>query len=173
MDVPEDICSFALLKEKLMRAFILTSLFLFSAVLFSHGQQANVHVTKNTNPNAAEISFEKKVHDYGTIIRGANGTCEFKFTNTGKEPLILSKPLSSCGCTIPTWPQEPILPGKSDMIKVTYNTKNIGPINKSVTVYSNAKTNRITLSIKGRVISKPVETIPEKKNDLGATPVNK
>ena len=125
------------------------------------------------NPNAPEIAFEKSIHDYGTIIQGGDGTCEFKFTNTGKEPLILSKPISSCGCTVPTWPQEPILPGKSDVIKVTYNTNNIGPINKSVTVYSNAKTNRLTLQIKGRVVAKPTETIPEKQNDLGATPVNK
>ncbi len=156
-----------------MRTFSLISLFLLSAVLFSHAQQAKKQAPKNINPNAPEISFEKKVHDYGTIVRGANGTCEFKFVNTGKEPLILSKPLSSCGCTVPTWPQEPILPGKSDVIKVTYNTNSIGPINKSVTVYSNAQTNRVTLSIKGRVVAKPIETIPEKKNDLGATPVNK
>jgi len=156
-----------------MRTFSLISLFLFSAVLFSHAQQAKKQTPKNINPNAPEISFEKKVHNYGTIVRGANGTCEFKFTNTGKEPLILSKPLSSCGCTVPTWPREPILPGKSDVIKVTYNTNSIGPINKSVTVYSNAQTNRVTLSIKGRVVAKPIETIPEKKNDLGATPVNK
>ena len=125
------------------------------------------------NPNAPEISFDKVVHDYGTIYQGADGTCEFKFTNTGKEPLILSKPQSSCGCTVPTWPQEPILPGKSDVIKVTYNTQNMGPINKTVTVTSNAKTNRVVLSIKGTVIAKPAETVPAKNNNDGATPINK
>ena len=126
--------------------------------------------TPAPNPNAPEISFEKTVHDYGTIIQGADGTCEFKFTNTGKEPLILSKPQSSCGCTVPTWPQEPILPGKSDVIKVTYNTHNIGGINKTVTVSSNAKTSRVVLSIKGTVIAKPTETVPEKTNDKTSTP---
>ena len=156
-----------------MRTSIITTLFLFSAVLFSYAQQPKKQAPKNTNPNAPEITFEKRVHNYGTIVRGANGTCEFKFVNTGKEPLILSKPISSCGCTVPTWPLEPILPGKSEMIKVTYNTNTIGPINKTVTVYSNALTNRVTLSIKGRVIAKPVETVPEKKNDLSATPINK
>ncbi len=173
MDVLEDICNFACLKQEHMRTFILISLFLFSAVLFLPAQQPKQQTPKNSNPNAAEITFEKTVHDYGTILRGANGTCEFKFVNTGKEPLILSKPLSSCGCTVPTWPQEPILPGKSDVIKVTYNTSKIGPINKTVTVNSNALTNRIKLSIKGLVIAKPVETVPKKQNDLGATPVNK
>ena len=129
--------------------------------------------TPTTNPNAPEIVFDKVVHDYGTIYQGGDGTCEFKFTNTGKEPLILSKPASSCGCTVPTWPQEPILPGKSDVIKVTYATHNIGPINKTVTVTSNAKTNRVVLSIKGSVVAKPAEKLPEKSNDNTATPVNK
>ncbi len=126
--------------------------------------------TPQLNPNAPEISFDKTVHDYGTIVQGADGTCEFKFTNTGKEPLILSKPQSSCGCTVPTWPQEPILPGKSDVIKVTYNTHNIGGINKTVTVTSNAKTSRVVLSIRGTVIAKPTETVPEKTNDKTSTP---
>jgi len=125
------------------------------------------------NPNAAEISFAKTVHDYGTIVQGSDGACEFKFTNTGKEPLILSRPQSSCGCTVPTWPQEPILPGKSDVIKVTYNTNNIGPINKTVTVNSNAKTARIILQIKGTVTAKPATTLPEKTGDQGAVPINK
>jgi hypothetical protein len=125
------------------------------------------------DPNAPEISFDKTVHDYGTVMQGADATCEFKFTNTGKEPLILSKPVSSCGCTVPTWPQEPVLPGKSDVIKVTYATHNVGPINKTVTVSSNAKTARVVLSIKGTVVAKPADKVPEKTNDNGATPINK
>jgi hypothetical protein len=124
------------------------------------------------NPNAADIAFDKTVHDYGSIFQAADGTCEFKFTNTGKEPLILSKPQSSCGCTVPTWPQEPILPGKSDVIKVTYNTNNIGPINKTVTVSSNAKTSRVVLQIKGTVVAKPAANEPVKTVEQG-TPVSK
>jgi len=152
-----------------MQKVILTIVFLLFTAFALNAQDA----AQNTNPNAPEISFEKTVHDYGTIVQGGDGTCEFKFTNTGKEPLILSKPTSSCGCTVPTWPQEPILPGKSDAIKVTYNTNNIGPINKNVTVTSNAKTSRVVLSIKGTVVAKPATTVPEKSNDQGATPVSK
>jgi len=125
------------------------------------------------NPNAPEIAFEKTVHDYGTIVQGSDGTCEFKFTNTGKEPLILSRPTSSCGCTVPTWPQEPILPGKTEVIKVTYNTNNVGGINKTVTVNSNGKTSRIVLQIKGTVTPKPATTMPEKPTEHGSAPVNK
>ncbi len=103
------------------------------------------------NPNAPEITFQKVIHDYGTIAKGANGTCEFIFKNTGKEPLILSRPRSNCGCTVPTYPREPILPGKTGAIKVIYDTKRMGPINKSVTVFSNAKNNPVVLRIKGMV----------------------
>lgn len=156
-----------------MRRLIVSLILLFSASIITNGQQPDPNQTKATNPNAPEITFEKTVHDYGTIVKGSDGTCEFNFTNTGKEPLILSKPISSCGCTVPTWPKEPILPGKSDVIKVTYNTRTIGTINKTVTVYSNAQTNKVMLSIKGKVVAPPVETLPEKQNDIGATPINK
>jgi hypothetical protein len=124
------------------------------------------------NPNAPEISFDKLVHDYGTIAFGGDGVCIFKFTNTGKEPLILQQPQSSCGCTVPTWPKEPVLPGASSEIQVTYNTKKAGPINKTVTVRSNAKTNTVVLRITGKVEAQPLEQLPEKAPSEG-TPVNK
>ncbi len=106
---------------------------------------------KAPNPNAAEITFDKVIHDYGIINKGDNGKCEFRFTNTGKEPLILSRPRSNCGCTVPTWPRHPIMPGKSEVITVVYDTQRMGPIHKSVTVFSNAKNNAVVLQIKGTV----------------------
>ena len=124
------------------------------------------------NPNAPEITFEKTVHDYGTIPYNGDGKCQFKFTNTGKEPLILSRPKSSCGCTVPTWPKQPILPGKSESIKVTYTTNRVGPFNKTVTIYSNASNNPIKLQIKGKVVKAPAEVMPEKETNTGATPIN-
>lgn len=136
-------------------------------------QNASPVAAQNENPNAAEITFDKLIHDYGTIVQGGDGTCEFKFTNSGKEPLILQKPISSCGCTVPTWPQEPILPGKSDVIKVTYATHIVGPFTKTITLNSNAKTNRVVLTIKGTVQAKPAEQAPEKKNDNTAVPIQK
>ncbi len=122
----------------------------------------------------AEIEFEKVVHDYGDVPYNGNGECEFRFTNTGTEPLLVQKPKSSCGCTIPSWPKEPILPGESDVIKVTYRTNRPGNINKTVTVTSNAVNNStVVLRIKGRVLDQPTEALPEKKNDFGnGSPVN-
>jgi hypothetical protein len=127
---------------------------------------------EKVSENGPEIEFEKLVHDYGEVQYNGNGECEFRFTNTGNEPLILQKPKSSCGCTVPTWPKEPILPGESDVIKVTYKTTKVGTINKSITVTSNAKTNAtVVLRIKGNVLPQPTETIPEK--DFGeGSPVN-
>lgn len=122
--------------------------------------------------NGPEIEFEKLVHDYGDVPYNGNGECEFRFTNTGNEPLIIQKPKSSCGCTVPSWPKEPILPGQSDVIKVTYRTTKVGTINKTVTVTSNAKENStVVLRIKGKVLEQVMETLPEKENVMGA-PVN-
>ena len=125
-------------------------------------------------PMGPEIEFEKIVHDYGDVPYNGNGECEFRFTNTGDEPLLIQKPKSSCGCTIPSWPNEPILPGESEVIKVTYKTNRVGQINKTVTVTSNAlKNSTVVLRIKGRVLDQPTETLPEKTNGLGnGSPVN-
>ena len=121
-----------------------------------------------------EIEFEKTVHDYGDVPYNGNGECEFRFTNTGTEPLLIQKPKSSCGCTIPSWPNEPILPGESEVIKVTYKTNRVGQINKTVTVNSNAvKNSTVVLRIKGRVLQQPTEALPEKTNAFGnGSPVN-
>lgn len=134
--------------------------------------QATEPVKVVDNPNAPEISFDKLVHNYGTVAFGGDGVCTFKFTNTGKEPLILQQPQSSCGCTVPTWPKEPVLPGASDKIQVTYNTKKAGPINKTVTVRSNAKNNTVVLRITGKVEPNPAQQSPAKTTGEG-TPVNK
>ena len=124
--------------------------------------------------NGPEITFLKTTHEYGTIYLNGDGAYNFEFTNTGNEPLILSKPRSSCGCTVPEWPKEPILPGETNKIKVTYNTHKAGSFNKTVTIYSNAKNkSTILLRIKGKVESKPAEALPEKDNSGGAAPINK
>ncbi len=137
-------------------------------------QKKEVKQTKQTsNPNAPVIKFDKTTHDYGTIKQHGDGNCKFTFTNEGKEPLIITNVRSSCGCTIPTWPREPILPGQSKVIKVKYDTKRMGLINKTVHVYSNATTPSVTLRIKGKVVTKPNSAIPAKKATESAAPVDK
>lgn len=126
------------------------------------------------NPNAPVITFEKTTHDYGTVTKGGDGTCEFKFKNNGVEPLILSNVSSSCGCTVPEWPREPILRGKSASIKVKYDTNRVGPINKTVTVLSNAKVASIQLRIIGNIVeASSGAQMPQNNLNQGAAPVAK
>lgn len=149
-----------------MRNLVIVVALLFS-VLIAGAQE-------ETKVNGPEIFFKQTTHDYGTIELNGDGTYNFEFTNIGNEPLILSKPRSSCGCTVPSWPKEPILPGESNNIKVTYNTHKAGVFNKTVTVYSNSKkSSTVLLRIKGKVEKKADEALPEKKNSAGATPINK
>ncbi|HAE30410.1 MAG TPA: hypothetical protein DCF89_04775 [Flavobacteriales bacterium] len=104
---------------------------------------------------AQELTLDKEVHDYGTIKQGANGECVFVVKNTGSAPLIISNCKGSCGCTVPQCDKAPIAPGGTQEIKVKYDTKRVGPINKSVTITSNA-TNTPTkmIRIKGNVLAK-------------------
>jgi hypothetical protein len=116
------------------------------------------------------IKFDSQVHDYGTLYQGADGSCSFTFKNTGDEPLILSSVRSSCGCTVPKWPKDPILPGQTSSIQVTYDTKRLGTISKQITVVSNATEPSLVLNIKGNIIQKPAEIMPEKVISNGFTP---
>ncbi len=125
------------------------------------------------NPNAPVISFDKTEHDYGTFYQHGDGETLFVYTNEGKEPLILSRVKSSCGCTIPKWSRQPLLPGQSDTIKVKYDTKRLGSFHKSITITSNAKTPTVVLKIKGKIIPEPAEAMPTKDVDNTLSPVNK
>jgi len=152
---------------------VLTFVILISTFLIVKAQTA-ASSTSTDNTNKSEITFETPVHDYGSVYQGANGNCEFQFTNTGKEPLILSDVKTSCGCTVPSWPKEPILPGKTGIIKVNYTKMNTpGIISKQIAVYSNAKNGTIALSIKGTVLEEPKINSPEKLVNDGATPLAK
>ncbi|MFT5738540.1 MAG: hypothetical protein ACJAU2_000451 [Maribacter sp.] len=99
----------------------------------------------------AKIEFKTETVDYGEITKGADGIRVFEFTNTGKAPLIISDVRSSCGCTIPKKPEDPIMPGKTGEIQVKYDTNRVGPIRKAITVISNADTPTKVLKIKGEV----------------------
>jgi hypothetical protein len=99
----------------------------------------------------AKIQFKTETVDYGQIEKGSDGVRIFEFTNTGEAPLIISKVSSSCGCTIPKKPEEPIMPGNTGEIQVKYDTNRVGPIRKAITVISNADTPTKVLKIKGEV----------------------
>ncbi|GGZ82230.1 DUF1573 domain-containing protein [Algibacter mikhailovii] len=112
----------------------------------------------------AKIEFKSETIDYGTVEKGSNGVRVFEFTNTGDEPLIISKVSSSCGCTIPKKPKDPILPGKTGEIEVKYDTNRVNPIRKTITVISNADTPTVALKIKGLVVDPSNVNVLEKKD---------
>ena len=122
-----------------------------------------ISLSFNAQDKTAKIDFKSYTIDYGTIEKGADGLRVFEFTNNGDAPLIVSRVTSSCGCTVPKWSKDPILPGATGEIQVKYDTNRVSPIRKTITVISNADTPTVALKIKGEVIDSSKESILEKK----------
>ena len=145
-----------------MKKAVFTLVLIFMAVMSFNKVVAQIE-------SGPKIDFTKETHDYGTIKYGADGSCSFEFKNTGNAPLIISNAKGSCGCTVPEWPKEPIAPGAKASIKVKYDTKRPGAINKSVTITSNA-VNEPTkvIRIKGNVLPAPEGTAPVNNSGVPA-----
>jgi len=101
---------------------------------------------------AAAFSWSQKQHNFGKIQKGKPVVAEFKFDNSGQNPLIISNARGSCGCTGVEYPKEPIMPGASGTIKATFNAASVGAFNKTVTVESNAESGVVYLEIRGEVV---------------------
>jgi|SRR5690606_4489866 hypothetical protein len=100
------------------------------------------------------IAFDHTEYDFGTITEGDKVTHTYTFTNTGKHPLVIVKTKASCGCTVPSFSKEPVLPGEKGSISVLFNsTKRVGHQQKSVMIYSNAQSEAISVSFKAHVVS--------------------
>jgi hypothetical protein len=113
------------------------------------------------------MTIETTTVDYGTIDKGADPIRIFKFTNTGNEPLIIKTAKGSCGCTVPTYPQEPIMPGETNKIEVRYDTQRVGAFTKTVTLTTNEVDATHTLTIKGEVKAPATqETVPASTGGL-------
>ena len=122
------------------------------------------------DPNAGEFKFKEETHDFGEIPEGPLGEFDFEFKNVGKKPIVITEAHGSCGCTVPVWPHDPVLPKKSEKIHVSYTTNGRpGPISKDVIITSNAKQNPMRLHITGTVKPKPAE--PAKPADPNTPPV--
>ncbi len=124
--------------------FLLITLF---AVNFAFAQTADSN-------NGPDLSFKETTHDFGDITQGDVVEHVFAFENTGNEPLILSDVKTTCGCTAPSWPKEPVMPGESAEMTVKFNSRGkMGRITKVITVVSNAGANK-TVKIVTNILPK-------------------
>lgn len=118
--------------------------------------------------DGAGMLFENETIDYGTLPHNADGKREFVFVNNGNKPLVITNATGSCGCTVPTFPKEPIAPGAKAVIGVKYATDRVGAFTKTVTVTSNAEgMPSKVLTIKGTIQPDPTPATP------AATPATK
>jgi hypothetical protein len=127
--------------------------FLLIAVLFTFGYTTTLHAQDAAKPSAA-ISWTSTTIDFGKIEQGKPVTAEFLFQNPSMVPLIISSVRPTCGCTVADYTKEPVQPGKSGKIGVTYNAASSGPFTKSILVSTNADEANITLIIKGEVVAR-------------------
>ena len=133
---------------------IISAIILLSVTILSCRQEGEKKVKGD-----AVITFTETKYDFGEIPFKGDGECEFAFRNTGKTPLVLTHVKSTCGCTIPEWPSEPIKAGDEGIIRVSYSTQRVGTFTKSVYVYSNASNGVQQLYISGRVNSSNEESV--------------
>ena len=95
--------------------------YLVVAVLFMTAALPAAAQGGDTRPEEEVVKFEEKVHDFGDLlISDKSVTCKFKFTNISKKPIVVHNVVSSCGCTVPKWTKEPVMPGKTGTIDVTF-----------------------------------------------------
>ena len=153
-----------------MKKIYLLLLFIFTtSSLITAQEQITI------NYNAPIIKFETELIDLGTFMQydDPSSKCEFIFTNTGKEPLIISKAKGSCGCTVPNWPKEPIMSGESGVIQVNYDEKRVGSFNKSITITSNAKNSPQIVKVKGKILATEKKNSQPIKKQSNLAPVAK
>lgn len=130
--------------------------------------KAQVEVETETPVGGPVMSLESEVVDYGTIEENGDPLRVVKFTNTGDEPLVIKNARGSCGCTVPTWPKEPIMPGEESTIEIRYATNRIGAINKTVKITTNEGEEPHVIKVIGKVLKKETEeSVPASGGGIG------
>ena len=138
-----------------MKAILKASIVIIASAICISG--CNTSLEEKAKDHGQEIWFEEHMHDYGQMEQGDDGTWSFVFKNIGEEAFVINRVRSTCGCTVPEWPKEPIEPGASGEITVIYNTETTGTFLKSVIVYSTATNSPVKLQIRGKVVASQTE----------------
>lgn len=120
-------------------------------------KQDNILAKSTSRDSKAQIKFDTTYHDFGTLIEGEQAAFTFRFQNTGTGDLVILDAYSTCGCTVPNYSKEPILPGQKGQIDVVFNSKSRQGVQyKNVTLKLNTPISEKTLTIKANVIKKSV-----------------
>jgi hypothetical protein len=141
---------------------------IFAQEVKKETKKAEITTQEVVDPNAPKMELETLDVDYGTIEKNADPYRVVKFTNAGKEPLIIKSARGNCGCTVPTWPREAIQPGETKEIKIRYATNRVGSFHKKVTLVTNEPVNnKHIIKIHGKVL-RPDATkgVPEGKPSM-------
>ena len=135
-------------------------LIILFALVLGIGVVGKAQTTTPAAPSdAPDFKFDKETYDFGKIPTTKPVSVEFKFTNIGEKPLIITNVSASCGCTVPEWPKTPIKKGQTGVIKVTYTpTPTAMPFTKPITITSNAKISTKYLYIKGQTVAPAAAT---------------
>ena len=133
-----------------MKRSLLLSIFVFALVFSANSQTVQI---ESGNPSSmAKFNWVATTHDFGKIEQGKPVIHEFTFTNSGSTPLVISNVKGSCGCTVTDYTKDPVAPGKTGVVKATFNAAAIGAFNKSIRVTANVEGATETLFIKGEVV---------------------
>lgn len=145
-------------------------LLIFFALVALNIQAQEIIKDNKTDANSLEemvggpiMSLESTVVDYGTIEQNGEPLRKVVFTNVGDAPLVIQNARGSCGCTVPTWPKKPILPGETGEIEIRYATNRIGQFSKTVTLTTNETSGEArVIRVQGKVNKpEPEESVPE------------
>ncbi len=148
-------------QNKIMKhlSFVLTFVLAVACSAIAYAQ--------NEGADGPVLSFENMIVDYGKIVQNSDPLRVVKFTNTGTEPLVIQNARGSCGCTVPSFPKQPIMPGESSEIEIRYDSKRLGKINKTVTITTNEGGEPHVLKVTGQIEKLQQEDgVPPAKNGL-------
>ena len=137
-----------------MKKLVFSAVFALAAIV-SLAQEKEIRGNigqAEVKADMAIFNWSESSHDFGKVKQSIPVTHEFKFTNSGRVPLVIVNAQPSCGCTTPDWTKTPVPPGGSGFIKATFNAASAGPFNKTITVTANVEGGSMYLTIKGEVL---------------------
>lgn len=154
--------------KKIMKKILFFASVALLMVSFAHAQEVAKEMDKTqtevvigeVTSSGPIMTFESKTVDYGTLEQHGEPLRVCTFTNTGTEPLVIKNARGSCGCTVPTYPKEPIMPGESSKIEIRYATNRLGKFSKTVTLTTNEVGEKHVLKVIGEVLKPETENVP-------------